>query len=73
MSITQHRKIYQSENGDCWWLCRDADGVCVLHEANLPSGGTITKIDLIQFLASGRNSPEKQALTAMIGELACAT
>jgi hypothetical protein len=70
MSLTQQRKIYQSENGDSWWLCRDANGVCVLHEANLPSGGTVTKIDLAQFLAGGRNPPEKQALVALIGELA---
>jgi hypothetical protein len=68
MSLTQQRKIYQSENGDSWWLCRSEDGVFVSHHANPASGGTVTKIDLAQFLM-GRNAPEKQALVTMIGEL----
>ena len=35
------REIYNSENGDKWFLCRDDDGrVFVLHKANVPSGGT---------------------------------
>ena len=66
----QQRKIYQSENGDSWWLCRENGDVFVLHEANLPSGGMVTKIDLPQFLTSRREAPEKEALLAMIGELA---
>jgi hypothetical protein len=66
----QQRKIYQSENGDSWWLCRGEDVVFVLHEANVSSGGMATRIELPQFLSSGRNAPEKQALLAMIGELA---
>jgi hypothetical protein len=32
--------------------------------------GMATRIELPQFLSSGRNAPEKQALLAMIGELA---
>jgi hypothetical protein len=68
--MSQQRKIYQSENGDSWWLCRGEDAVFVLHEANVPSGGMSTRIELTQFLSSGRNEPEKQALLAMIGELA---
>jgi hypothetical protein len=24
--MTHQRKIYQSSNGDSWWLCRDQDG-----------------------------------------------
>jgi len=69
MSTGQQRKIYQSENGDSWWLCRDRETVFVLHEANLPSGGAITKIALAQFLSSSGNPPEKQALLQIIGEL----
>jgi hypothetical protein len=65
----QQRKIYQSENGDSWWLCRGEDAVFVLHEANVPSGMS-TRIELTQFLSSGGNAPEKHALLAMIGELA---
>jgi hypothetical protein len=69
MSLGQQRKIYQSENGDSWWLCREASGVFVLHQANLPSGGAVTKIELAQFLTSDRNAPEKEALLEMIGGL----
>lgn len=70
MSSGQQRKIYQSENGDTWWLCRnEGGGVFVLHQANLPSGGKVTKLDLAQFLMGSRNSPEKLALLDMIGEL----
>jgi hypothetical protein len=66
----EQRKIYQSENGDSWWLCRGEDAVFVLHEANVPSGGMATRIELTHFLSSGRDDPEKRALLAMIGELA---
>ena len=69
MSPGQQRKIYQSENGDSWWLCRENGDVFVLHEANLPSGGMVTKIEVTQFLLSGRKAPEKHALLEMIGEL----
>jgi hypothetical protein len=57
----QQRKIYQSENGESWWRCRGDDVVFVLHEANVSSGGMATRIELPQFLSSGRNAPEKQA------------
>jgi hypothetical protein len=70
MSTGQQRKIYQSENGDSWWLCRERGTVFVLHEANLPSGGAITKIALPQFLSSSGNPPERQALLELIGGLA---
>jgi hypothetical protein len=70
MSAGRQRKIYQSENGDSWWLCREREIVFVLHEANLPSGGAITRIALPQFLSSGgKNPPERQALLEMIGGL----
>jgi hypothetical protein len=74
MSGGHQRKIYQSENGDSWWLCRDGKGnVFVLHEANLPSGGAITKITLQQFLSSPGNPPEKQALLELISGLTLCT
>jgi hypothetical protein len=64
------RKIYGSENGDTWWLCRDESGrVHVTHEANLSSGGTITKIQIGDFLAGGRDGPEHQGLLKLIGTL----
>jgi len=59
------REIYNSENGDKWFLCRDDDGrVFVLHKANVPSGGT----RLGDFLRTG-NGLEHQALILLIGSL----
>ena len=64
------REIYQSENGDRWLLCRDDDGrVFVLHKANVSSGGTVTKIELGDFLGRGKAGPEHQALARLIGSL----
>jgi hypothetical protein len=64
------REIYHSENGDRWLLRRDDDGrVLVLHKANVPSGGTVTKIELGDFLGRGKAGPEHQALARLIGSL----
>jgi hypothetical protein len=64
------REIYCSENGDRWLLCRDDDGrAFVLHKANVSSGGTATKIDLGDFLGTGKAGPEHQALARLIGRL----
>jgi hypothetical protein len=67
--MSQQRKIYQSENGDSWWLCRDGSGVFVLHEASVASGGTVTRVELAKMLRNTSNGPEKQALLEMIGGL----
>jgi hypothetical protein len=66
------RELYSSANGDRWCLARDrASGrVFVRHEANLPSGGTITDIGLGAFLVQGGHSPEHQELLRLIGLLA---
>ncbi len=46
------KELYISPNGDCWHLCRDASGyVFVLHQANIPSGGQTSRIELSDFLA----------------------
>ncbi len=64
------REIYHSENGDRWLLCRNDDGrVFVLHKANVPSGGMVTKIELGDFLGGGKAGPEHQALARLIGSL----
>jgi hypothetical protein len=69
MSYSQ-REIYHSENGDRWLLCRDDDGhVVVLHKANVSSGGTVTKIELGDFLGRGKAGPEHQALARLIDDL----
>jgi hypothetical protein len=68
--ITSARFIYHSENGDKWFLCRDDDSrVFVLHKANVSSGGTVTKIELGDFLGRGKAGPEHQALASLIGSL----
>ncbi len=67
---THQREIYNSENGDKWFLCRDNDGgAFVLHKANVSSGGTATKIELGDFLGRDKAGPEHQALARLIGSL----
>ena len=63
------RELYRSPNGDRWLLCKDASGrVFVLHQANIPSGGQTSRIELADFLTRGYG-PEQQALFQMIGTL----
>jgi hypothetical protein len=49
------RRLYRSANGDRWDLARDtATGrVFIRHEANEPSGGQVTDIEIGDFLTSG--------------------
>ena len=69
MNDPQMRELYSSPNGDRWQLCKDASGrVFVLHQANIPSGGQISQIELADFLARGYG-PEQKALLRMIGSL----
>jgi hypothetical protein len=69
MNATRTRELYSSPNGDRWQLCKDASGrVFVLHQANIPSGGHISQIELGDFLARGCG-PQQQALLQMIGTL----
>jgi hypothetical protein len=69
MNATRTRELYSSPNGDRWYLCKDASGrVFVLHQANIPSGGQTSQIELRDFLTSGYG-PEQQALLQMIGML----
>jgi hypothetical protein len=69
MNATRLRELYSSPNGDRWHLCKDEPGrVFVLHQANIPSGGQISQIELRDFLAKGYG-PEQQALLQMIGAL----
>jgi hypothetical protein len=58
-------------NGDRWRLARDIESgrVFVRHEANLPSGGRVTEVDLATFLGAGERGPEQQALLRLIGGL----
>jgi hypothetical protein len=62
------RQLYRSPNGDRWFLARDpAMGAAfVRHQANAPSGGQVTDIELGAFLSGPRN-PEHEALLRLIG------
>ena len=62
------RQLYRSPNGDSWSLARDlARGTAIVrHQANAPSGGQVTDIELDAFLGGPRN-PEQDALLRLIG------
>jgi hypothetical protein len=62
------RQLYRSPNGDSWFLARDpaTASAFVRHQANAPSGGHVTDIELGAFL-NGPGSPEHQALLRLIG------
>ena len=63
------RKLYESPNGDRWYLIRDHTGaVFVRHEANVASGGHLEHIEIGAFLTSGQG-PEQQELLRLIGSL----
>jgi hypothetical protein len=65
------RDLYRSPNGDRWLLVRDDTGrVFVRHEANLASGGTVTDLEIAEFLSQGGLGPEKQELIRLMGSLA---
>ena len=68
MSIAT-RELYSSPNGDRWFLAHDpATGhMFVRHEANAPSGGKSTDIDIGAFLNRGTRNPEHLALLHLIG------
>jgi hypothetical protein len=62
------RQLYRSPNGDTWFLARDpaTGSAFVRHQANAPSGGQVTNIELGAFLSGPRN-PEHEALLRLIG------
>ncbi len=62
------KDLYRSANGDRWLLVRDDAGrVFIRHEANAPSGGTVTDTEVGEFLSRGGLGPEKQELLRLIG------
>jgi hypothetical protein len=67
----EFREFAASSNGDRWLLGRDNESApaYVLHQANLPSGGARTRIEIIDFLERGRVAPEHYALLVLIGTL----
>jgi hypothetical protein len=67
----ERRELYASSNGDRWFLAREPETgrPFVRHEANVPSGGRVTDIDIGAFLSGGQRNPEHQALLHLIGTL----
>lgn len=70
-SAERLREFASSANGDRWFLGRDeASGVAhVVHRANVPSGGAVTRVELGAFLDRGPSAPEMLALSKLIGTL----
>ena len=69
MNEIRTKELYSSPNGDRWHLCKDGTGrLFVAHQANLPSGGQISRIELADFLSRGYG-PEQQSLLQLIGTL----
>ena len=54
---SKEREIYHSGNGDRWLLCLDDNQVFVLHRANEPSGGKLTRIELGEFCEKAMPGP----------------
>ena len=67
-SFDELKQLYRSPNGDIWSLAHDhATGTAfVRHQANAPSGGHVTDLELGAFLSGPRN-PEHEALLRLIG------
>ena len=61
------RQLYRSPNGDTWFLARDPEtgSAFVRHQANAPSGGQVTDIELGAFL-SGPGSPKTKPYCAWL-------
>ena len=69
MNDIRTRELYTSTNGDRWHLCKEGTGrLFIAHQANLPSGGKISCIELADFLSRG-HGPEQQSLLQLIGTL----
>jgi hypothetical protein len=60
-------ELYCSPNGDTWFLEKDAAGLFVVHEPNLPSGGRKSRMPAEEFLKRS-NGPEREALLRVLSE-----
>jgi hypothetical protein len=66
--LTGEQLIYQSNNGDTWFLTQDptTGAQAVRHVPNPQLGGQLSYIELEQFLSEGANGPEHQALRRLV-------
>ena len=60
------RQLYRSPNGDTWFLARDpvTGSASVMHQANAPSGGQVTDIELDAFLSGPAKSRTRSPTAA---------
>lgn len=70
MSI-EVRKLYDSANGDRWYLIREprSGRVLVRHEPNLASGGDTAVFEVGEFLTQQGHGPQHSELLGLIGAL----
>ena len=64
--------IHRSQNGDAWYLLREAPSARILvrHAANPASGGQVTDLPVEEFLSIGGPGPEHRALRELLAGLA---
>ena len=66
----EKRLLYASTNGDRWFLVgSEPAGARIRHQANEPSGGKVTELDIGEFLTRRPQGPEHQELLRLIGSL----
>ena len=63
------REFFRSSNGDVWLLGSEDGRLFVLHQANLPAGGSVEKIELSDFLKPSNRGPEHQELFRLMDTL----
>lgn len=68
--MADKRDFSVSSNGDRWSLEKHqvSGETVVVHEANAPSGGQVTRIPVAVFLNRNVGKPEYEALLQMLGQ-----
>jgi hypothetical protein len=63
------RELYRSPNGDAWFLEESAGSLFVVHQPNMPSGGSRSRLPVEEFLRVSRPSPEREALVRALPDM----
>lgn len=68
--LEEARELYNSSNGDRWYLVRElrSGHVFIKHEPNVASGGDMSLIEIGKFLRQG-HGPQHSELLRLIGTL----
>jgi hypothetical protein len=70
MKDSTRKELYNSPNGDRWFLLKDNNGkLVVIHEPNKSSGGTPSEVAVDVFLAHSGRGPEHEALVQELAAL----